>query len=93
MSLYVRPSRLEYEMHNKVKELLKMYPLTPQGIGAGSTINGPTSAIYVYLLGAQNALNLLSGSGIEQRDSFFRALDKITGMVLENHQVYIEEKS
>lgn len=93
MVLYARPTRLEHEIHPKTVQLLKMYQSIKglSGNGNGICITR-YSDCYLYLLGAMNALNLLSGSGIDQRHCFFMDLDKITGMVLENSRVILEEK-
>lgn len=94
MALYARPTRLEYEINFKVKELIKYYQrhqgLTGEGAGQCITKN---SLLYMFLLGAQAALNNLAPTHtLEDKARTVEELDKILGMVIDNHQVILEDK-
>jgi len=92
MALYARPTRLEHEISHKIKCLLEGYCRNNNINSVKGFCITRQSHIYSYLLGAMEALQLLSGRGIEEKENMFRELDKITGMVIENSQVIIEEK-
>lgn len=92
MTLYARPTRREHEIHPKTKHLIKIYMGICKLAGNGSGFNiRENSNMYMYLAGAEAALELLSGSGIEQLESFKKDLITITSMVRQNREVVLEE--